>query len=127
HQWLDKSSARALEYVRRRLDDSPVGILTTTRPVGTHAAADTEVLRLGALTAAALHRLIDARLDVSLPRTTLLRVHRATEGNPFFALELTRALVAVGMPGAADPWPVPDDVQEIVAARVSRLRKPVRA
>ena len=132
-QWLDKSSARALEYVSRRLEAAPVGILVTVRldaaaePASRSGTGEATVLRLTGLSPAALHQLIKAQLDVSLPRSTVLRVHRTTDGNPFFALELAQALVVAGLPGASEPWPVPDDLREIVAARVERLPKSARS
>lgn len=131
-QWLDKSSLKALDYVSRRLGEAAVGILTTVRPALADSRPasrlnDAAVLGLGPLSPAALHRLIDAQVGVSLSRPTILRVHRATEGNPFFALELARTLVVAGMPGAAEPWPIPDDLRELVSVRVGRLPKSVRS
>jgi DNA-binding NarL/FixJ family response regulator len=126
-QWLDKSSARALEYVWRRLEDVPVGMLATVRPEAATEPAlrsgpgGKTVMRLDGLSPGALYQLIKAQLDVTLPRSTVLRVHRTTDGNPFFALELSRVLVVAGLPGAAEPWPVPDDLREMVGARVGRL------
>jgi DNA-binding CsgD family transcriptional regulator len=129
-QWLDRSSQRALEFVSRRLGDERVGILTTLRlGAGSEertATAGTIELRLGALSPAALYHLVKARLGVSLPRSTALRIHRTTGGNPFFALELARVLVAADLPGASDPWPVPEDLRDMVAARVGLLPRSVR-
>jgi tetratricopeptide (TPR) repeat protein len=126
-QWLDASSLSALEFVSRRLADTRIGILTTARRV-----VDVDVmhhpglpgavaLRLEALSPAVLYELIKARIGVSLPRSTVLRVHRTTSGNPFFALELARVLVAAGLPGPSDAWPVPEDLREMVAVRVGQL------
>ena len=48
------------------------------------------------LSAGALHQLIKARLGGTFSRAALLRIHRATAGNPFFALELASSLLRAG-------------------------------
>jgi DNA-binding CsgD family transcriptional regulator len=129
-QWLDMSSQRALEFASRRFANEALGILATVR-LDSRASgaelADAVLLRLGALSAAALHLLIKAQTGVSLPRPTVLRVHRMTGGNPFFALQLARILVDADLPGARDPWPVPDDLREMVGGRVGLLPGSVRS
>ena len=44
------------------------------------------------LSVGAIHRLLWGRLSLNLPRPVLVRVHEAVGGNPFFALEVGRAL-----------------------------------
>lgn len=122
-QWLDRSSLRALEFASRRIAHEPVGSLATAR-LGSPdppTLPGASVLRLGALSPAALHQLVKAQVGVNLLRPAVLRIHRMTGGNPFFALELARLLVAADLPGSSDPWPVPDDLRELVSARVGRL------
>jgi DNA-binding CsgD family transcriptional regulator len=129
-QWLDMSSQRALAFVSRRLADGPVGILATVRLDSSASGADfagAVPLRLGAVSVAALHLLIKTQVGVSLPRSTVLRVHRMTGGNPFFALQLARVLVDADLPGASDPWPVPEDLREMVGDRVGSLPGSVRS
>ena len=53
-----------------------------------------ELITVGPMSPGALHQLIKARLGSTFSRATLLRIHRATAGNPFFALELASSLVA---------------------------------
>ncbi|HEY8847212.1 MAG TPA: AAA family ATPase, partial [Candidatus Limnocylindrales bacterium] len=50
-----------------------------------------EELHLGPLPIGALHHLFRTRLDLSLPRPTLIRLHVQSGGNPLYALELARA------------------------------------
>jgi DNA-binding CsgD family transcriptional regulator len=127
-QWLDPGSLRALEFVSRRLADEPVGILATARPDGGRPwSAGNAVLRLGPLTPGALHRLIQAQTGVSLSRPSVLRVHRTTDGNPFFALEVAEVLLTAGLPEAGGTWPVPDDLREMVTARLGLLPAAVRS
>ena len=125
-QWLDASSRHALDYAARRLDGAPVGVLATRRP-GVSDSAAVETIRLRGLSPAALYRLVEGRLGVSLPRSTVMRLHRTTDGNPFYALEIASALIAAELPGASDPWPIPDDLRDIVAIRVRKLPKSSRA
>jgi len=130
-QWLDRPSARVLEYAARRLGSRPVGFLLSLRtptdgviPLGLDRALGAERLeqiRVGGLSAGALHQLIKGRLGSTFSRAGLLRLRRATGGNPFFALELAESLLRAGEPAAGEALPVPDDVRELVAARLRRL------
>ena len=63
-----------------------------------------------------LHQLLQERLGLVLPLPTLRTVHETAQGNPFFALELARALDQGGVAGAIVR--VPDSLHELVAARV---------
>lgn len=130
-QWLDRPSARVLEFAARRLEDRPVGFLLSLRtpagalvPLGFDRSIGGERLtrvRVGGLSAGALHQLIKERLDATFNRAALLRIQRATGGNPFFALELAASLLQAGAPAAGEAFPVPDDIRELVAVRLRKL------
>src|SRR6185369_12765413 len=78
--------------------------------------------RLGPLSLAALHQLFQARFGRSFPRLVLVRIEEASGGNPFYALEIARALVESGAsvtPGA--PLPIPDTLEALVEARIRAL------
>jgi DNA-binding CsgD family transcriptional regulator len=130
-QWLDRPSARVLEFAARRLVGHPVGFLVSLRtpadgpdPLGLNRAVGAEKferIRVSGLSAGALHQLIKGRLGGTFSRAGLLRLHGATGGNPFFALELAESLLRAGVPAAGEALPVPDDVRELVAARLRRL------
>lgn len=101
-QWLDPASAASLSFAIRRLHDEPIGILLAQRTddggqersaLG-DALAGEHVVRIsvGPLDLAQLSQLLGSRLDVTFPRPTLKRIHAASGGNPFFALQLGRAL-----------------------------------
>jgi DNA-binding CsgD family transcriptional regulator len=133
-QWLDPPTALVLEFVARRLADEPVGLLVAERAVGEREAPlelrrsdlDTRRIRLGPVSTGALHRLLRNQLGVTLTRPALSRVHEASGGNPFYALELVRALQARGgriQPGR--PLPVPPTLEAILRERLDAL--PVRA
>jgi len=133
-QWLDPPTALVLGFVARRLVDEPVGLLVAERvveevqaPLGlARAELAVERVRLGPLTSGALHRLLRDQLGATLTRPALRRVHEASAGNPFYALELVRALEARGgriQPGR--PLPVPQTLEAILRERLEAL--PVRA
>jgi DNA-binding CsgD family transcriptional regulator len=136
-QWLDQASARALAFALRRLDDERVGVLGTIRvssettdPAELVGALTQERVRrvsLGPLSVGALYELIDERLGVKLSRSTLLRLHDTSSGNPFYALELARALVELGHdPVPGEPLPVPAGLRELVESRLGRLSRNAR-
>ena len=77
-------------------------------------------VRLGPLALGSLGEVIADRLGRSLPRPILARVAEASRGNPFYALEVARLVIADAEVGAADArLPVPDDVRTL--AGVARL------
>jgi len=130
--WIDRASADALAFALRRIGELPVGVVTAVRvtdgeapdPLGLAAAfgARLERLRLGPLTAGALHHVVRQHLGRVLPRPTLLRVTDASLGNPFYALEIARELIAAGVhPAPGDPLPVPESVMALVLRRLERL------
>jgi DNA-binding CsgD family transcriptional regulator len=125
--WLDRSSARAVDFALRRVGDAPVALLASRRPEAPRARpalanvlADEERIELGPLSLGAVHELLKRRLSRSLPRPLLVRVHEAAQGNPFYALEIGHEALHSGMqPG--DPLPVPKDLSQLVRRRVARL------
>jgi DNA-binding CsgD family transcriptional regulator len=99
-QWLDSPSEAVLQFALRRLRDEPVGLLLAQRSLGElplgldRGFPEDRVrrLRVGPLSLDAVHRLLRDRLGVAFPRPTLQQLHATSGGNPFFALELARAL-----------------------------------
>jgi DNA-binding CsgD family transcriptional regulator len=127
-QWLDVSSARAVDFALRRVGDVPVSLLVARRTGASdgaarleNALADADVVPIGPLSLGATHELLKRRLGTSIPRRLLVRVHETAGGNPFFALEVGRVVVERDN-RASDPLPVPDDLAELVLRRVRRLR-----
>jgi DNA-binding NarL/FixJ family response regulator len=130
-QWLDAPSARVLAFAVRRLEDAPIRILVALRlgsggdPLGLGQAGP--ALRLhrvptSPLREEAMTRLLRDRTRGDLPRPVLLRLHRISEGNPFFALEIARALTGQGVrPAPGEPLPVPEDLQALLGARLAAL------
>jgi len=128
-QWLDAASARALAFVLRRLREERVGFLASMRA---KPASDAFIertipgdrlrrLTLGPLSIAALHHILEEKLGTAFPRSTLVAIGQASAGNPFFAIELGRALVTAGGPVAPGLLPVPGELQELLAHNLRRL------
>ena len=128
-QWLDPSSASALGFALRRLPDADILLIWTRRlGAGEESSAVEDALepdridriRVGPLSIGAIHQLLHGRLSRTVARSTLLRLHEASGGNPFYALELARAL---GEEGAVRdptlPLPVPARLEELVTARLA--------
>ena len=101
--WLDTSSRAVLEFAFRRLRNETVAVLVSARAdaeersLALGPAFEGERLthvQLGGLDVSAVQALLRERLGLALTRPTLLQVVDASGGNPFFALELGRALEA---------------------------------
>jgi DNA-binding CsgD family transcriptional regulator len=132
-QWLDRPSSRALAFALRRLSGDRVVVLLARRVTDEAqqseleqalAANSVDRFQVGPLSVGALHRFLRDRLDRAFPHQTLLRIHEASGGNPFFALELARVLGTDLDP--AEPFPVPESLEELVRARISLLPEPTR-
>ena len=125
-QWLDPSSTAALAFALRRAD-APIRLLLARRPGATGPsslepalpAPCVERLQVGPLTVGALQAVLRERLDRVFPRPTLLRIHETSGGNPFYALELARALPHQLDPSG--PLPVPETLEELLRARIDAL------
>ena len=130
-QWLDSPSAAALAFTLRRLEGAGVDFLLTQRiEEGVPPALgldrptpelEVERVRIDPLSAAALQRLLHIHLDATFPRPVLRRIHDTSGGNPFFALELARALEGLEPPAPGEPLPVPDTLHELVERRLAGL------
>jgi DNA-binding CsgD family transcriptional regulator len=136
-QWLDPASGSVLAYAARRLRTEPVALLVARRVEGPEPLPlDFDRLppeqplariALGPLTLGALHHLLRGRLGTSFPRPTLRRLHEVSGGNPFYALELGRALERQG--GRLEPGaelPLPGDLSALLRARLAPLRGETR-
>ena len=103
-QWLDAPSAAVLRFAARRLGDDRVGLLLAQRTAGgepvplglERAFAADRLTRVGLspLSLGAVQRLLQLQLGYVPSRPVLHRLHDLSGGNPFFALELARALRA---------------------------------
>src|SRR5215208_1077354 len=127
-QWLDAASTHALAFASRRLDESRVRLLLARRCADgaqpseiEQALADEGVRRLPLrpLSVGALHLVLRDRVQRTFARQTLLRIHERSGGNPFYALELARALGSEV--DLTQPLPVPHTLEGLVRARLTGL------
>ncbi len=131
-QWTDASSIRAIEFAIRRIR-LPVGLLATMRsaesraallPFALHDAGPVSRLRIGPLSLGALHSMLRDQAGRSFPRPTMTRIHEVSGGNPFYALELVRAM---GDETSDGPELVlSETLAYLVESRIERLDPAVR-
>jgi DNA-binding CsgD family transcriptional regulator len=130
-QWLDQPSRSVLAFALRRLTDEPLALLIARRGDGSaEPPFDFSVERflLEPLSMGAMHALLHERLGISFSRPVVRRLHESSGGNPFYALELGRALQRRGaMPRPDQPLPLPDSLQRVVEERLAALPDPSRA
>ena len=156
-QWVDAPSAEVLEFALRRLRDAKVAILASWRTASATSPARGEdrtaggqgrglrmdrslerpPLRVeaGPMTLGALHRLLRTRTSLEFNRRTLQRIHETSGGNPFYALELARALereaAATGgadtVAGAGEPLPLSSGLNELLADRLTGFNPTTRS
>ena len=126
--WLDPASAFVLAYCLRRLVGAPIGILSTLR---TRSEAPDPMdlgrvilpgrlryVRLEPLGVETIRTLIDSRLDRRMERTTVRRIHDASGGNPFFALEFARSFRGINPLAPAGQLVAPEDLRDVLRGRL---------
>ena len=136
-QWLDRPSWRVLAYAARRLSSTGTTLILTRR-TGADADGFFDIdgalhdLRLtridaGPLSLGAIHAILLGQLGVPFPRPVLRRIHEASRGNAFYALELGRVLLDRdrGL-GPGETLPVPDDIRMLVRERLRPLSEPTQ-
>jgi len=142
--WASDSTLTWLHYLTRRLSAAPILLLVTWRheEVGPNhplhgLALQLEQERLA--TRLELSRLSQEALAcwmIGASKPLVARIHRQTEGNPFFTLETLRDLFEAGQvrlvggrwveEAAPMSLPIPASVRQVVQMRLARLSPPVR-
>jgi DNA-binding CsgD family transcriptional regulator len=127
-QWLDASSANALVFAVRRLSEQNVRLLLARRLADGIPVSELELslddhrlerVHVAPFSPGALQAILQDRLGQAFARPTLLRLHEASGGNAFFALELARTLgTNVDL---TQPLPVPETLEALVRARLDGL------
>ncbi|BBY82309.1 transcriptional regulator [Mycolicibacterium pulveris] len=126
-QWLDPSSMHVIAFAARRLM-GPAGLLATVRTEprdGTGAAwlqlprpEALKRIRLHPLSIQDLHTAVATRLRKPFSRPTIGRIHQVSGGNPFYAIELARAIedrpASIGTP-------LPRTLTDVVRRRIGDL------
>jgi AAA ATPase domain len=131
-QWVDRPSGHVLEFCARRLTPG-LGLLASQRAraergwsagrLRPREPGRIDLCHVPPLSPDELARLLRERATRSLARRALARVQDASGGNPFYALELARA-VPPGGPSSAG-LPLPASLEEVVAARLAGLGREV--
>lgn len=137
-QWADRPSLSYLAYLAARIDELPAVLMVALRS-GEQAVdqraldwlrdrAGRLLLRPGALSPEAIARMARAELPSADPAFTRACAE-VTDGNPFLAAELLRALRADGVAPTANAVArvrslVPDSVLRAVLVRLARLGEP---
>jgi hypothetical protein len=124
-QWLDPSSMHVVAFAARRLT-GPVGILGCLRTDGVDGGSWLQMprpdavsrIRLRPLGIRDLHAAVSARLRRPFSRPTMGRIHEVSGGNPFYAIELARA-IAEHAPGVETS--LPRTLADVVRVRISGL------
>jgi DNA-binding CsgD family transcriptional regulator len=153
-QWVDAPSAEVVEFVLRRLGTAPVAILASRRlasPTAPSPGASAGVrperalerspvrVEVGPLSLGALQRILRTRTSIEASRRTLQRIHETSGGNPFYALELARALEDAGAgdgrapgvgggasAGGSEPLSLGSDLGQLLAERLQGLQDRTR-
>lgn len=128
--WADPETARTLESVVRRLSDERIGLVVSERADGSptrsvdleQAIAPDRFERVvvAAMEDQALRRLVERRLGAAPPLRAHRRLQEVAGGNPFFTLELARALSAEGATGVT-ALPMPPSLSGMVDERLASL------
>ncbi|GLP81743.1 ATP-binding protein [Mycobacterium antarcticum] len=123
-QWVDVSSQHVVAFAAQRLT-GPVRMLATVR---SDSDVDTSWLqlprpdaltrlRLQPMPMRELHAMISERLGRSFARPTIKQIQDISGGNPFYALELARAIG----PSTDSMVALPNTLAELVAVRLGGL------
>jgi DNA-binding CsgD family transcriptional regulator/DNA polymerase III delta prime subunit len=131
-QWIDLPSLRVLQFVVRRLKEEAIGMMVaarTTDPSEDRLGAATALpeervqrVHIGPLSVDAIERVLRDTVGGDFARSTLLGLHEASGGNPFFAQEIGRALLRRGGEvTAGERLPIPERLQELVEDRLEGL------
>jgi hypothetical protein len=141
-QWADEPSLQLLDFAARRVSGEPVLLVGAYRDAEAGSvlravAGGRQQLPLVGLTSddvEALMIMVATAHDLPPPPGPLVaEVWRRSGGNPFFARELTRLIVAQGWwtsePGQGRTLPhaspaVPDSVRDTLERRLARLSQP---
>lgn len=128
-QWLDSSSQAVVAFATRRLKGR-IGVLATERTEadGLHGTDwlklsrldGVERISLGPLSVSGLRKVISSKLGRSFSRPTIGRISELSGGNPFYALELARAID--GQSSLADAA-LPGSLAELVRSRLDQFKE----
>ncbi len=146
--WADSATLDWLVYLGQRLRGQPLLVVGAYRSEEATPVADLRrnLARLGVLSElkltgleiGAVRQILRGLIGSSFPlqwggeeeATFAARLQEATGGNPFFLLEVLKALLETGRlssgPRGVEDLPLPDTVREVVETRLQRLSPQAR-
>ncbi|ULE31381.1 AAA family ATPase [Mycobacterium sp. IDR2000157661] len=126
-QWLDPSSLHVLAFAARRLS-GPTGVLASVRTEPGDSATSAWLqmprpeavnrIRLSPLNITDLHAAVSAQLRRPISRPAIGRIHQVSGGNPFYAIELARA---IDERGSGIETSLPRTLTDVVRTRIGSL------
>lgn len=126
-QWLDPTSQVVVAFGARRLKGR-IGVLVTVRTEadGGYGAAwlqlnrldGVERVRVSPLSVGALRKMIASRLGRAFSRPSIVRIGELSGGNPFYALELARAMAGQSPTTDVD---LPGSLSDLVRSRLDEF------
>ena len=128
--WLDAASASVLEFVIRRLDTEPVALIVAERTsdeevasplVGDVSGERLRVLHVRPMSARETGRLLASAIGLELPPSSASRIHALAGGNPFYAVEIGRAMQRRGLRRLEGDVSVPASLTGLVSDRLDHL------
>ncbi len=132
--WADAASLEVLEEMAGGLDRLPALLVVTHRPElrpTWRVPIPWTQLHLRRLPDDEIVRIVRAVAGAPLPPELEARIGQRTEGNPFYAEEITRSLLEDGslrrqgerleLAGPMERVAIPETVQEVLEARLDRL------
>src|SRR5207302_1986466 len=128
-QWVDRPTAQVLGFVARRTAGLPVRVLAAERAPDRAAPSYADLVPPGtaeiavtSLPLADLTAVLARSIGAEPAPATALRIHRASGGNPFYALELARALpLEGGALASGELMPIPPRLRGLLLRRLREL------
>ena len=129
-RWLDESTIAVLRFAFRRLERGPVLVIVTERASAADAMPtifdDLPPDQISRITVEglgmdAIDRLLEQSLQLRLAPSMLRRVLRLSGGNPFFAIEIGRAVAAAGPDATERGVVLPESLTALLRARIASL------
>ncbi|WP_165960239.1 AAA family ATPase [Actinocrispum wychmicini] len=122
--WVDSPTVEALRFALRRMRSEPIRLLGSVRLDQTPSQLWREItvddLHLDPLDERTIDQLLRTRLNLSLRPRVLRTLVRRTAGNPFWALEVGRAITRQHGEPTTD-LPLPTSLTTVVNERLAEL------
>jgi len=136
-QWADPPSVRVLQYAIRRLKEERLAILLAARggeededPFGLIDILPEDrvtTLPMRGLSVEGLGRILRSRLSLGFARPLLVQLQKTCGGNPFYALEIGRAIQRGERRATGQLLPMPQTLTDAIGDHLNALPARTRA